>query len=88
MFQLPVAPIASVTASARGSQSAWNSSPSGSGSDPLGIRPAAEVGVAEVAHRAGSSGSPVPIIESRVTSSASCSSLKPSVPAGRIGSTR
>ncbi len=33
-------------------------------------------------------GNPVPIIESRVTSSASCSSLQPSVPAGRIGSTR
>ena len=30
---------------------------------------------------------PVPIIESRVTSSASFSSLQPSVPAGRIGST-
>src|SRR5689334_7651278 len=33
-------------------------------------------------------GKPVPIIESRVTSAASCSSLHPSVPAGRIGSTR
>src|SRR4051794_40883099 len=33
-------------------------------------------------------GKPVPIMESRVTSSASCSSLQPSVPAGRIGSTR
>src|SRR3954449_2360913 len=33
-------------------------------------------------------GKPVPIIESRVTSSASCSSLQPSVPFGRIGSTR
>ena len=37
---------------------------------------------------AGSSASPVPIIESRVTSSASFSSLKPSVPAGRCGTTR
>src|SRR5579872_2393733 len=33
-------------------------------------------------------GNPVPIIESRVTSSASCSSLQPSVPLGRIGNTR
>src|SRR5579872_2791163 len=31
---------------------------------------------------------PVPIIESRVTSSASCSSLQPLVPSGRIGNTR
>ncbi len=37
---------------------------------------------------AGSSASPVPIIESRVTSSASFSSLQPSVPAGRTGTTR
>ena len=33
-------------------------------------------------------GSPVPIMLSRVTSSASFSSLQPSVPAGRIGITR
>ena len=33
-------------------------------------------------------GKPVPIIESRVTSEASSSSLQPSVPAGRIGNTR
>src|SRR5436309_8904476 len=33
-------------------------------------------------------GNPVPIIESRVTSSANCCSLQPSVPLGRIGSTR
>src|ERR1700680_5007629 len=33
-------------------------------------------------------GKPVPIIESRVTSSASCCSPQPSVPSGRIGSTR
>src|SRR2546429_8606992 len=33
-------------------------------------------------------GNPVPIIESRVTSSASCCSLQPSAPLGRIGSTR
>ena len=32
-------------------------------------------------------GRPVPIMQSRVTSSASFSSLQPSVPAGRIGST-
>src|SRR5436190_9206396 len=36
----------------------------------------------------GNSGSPVPIMLSRVTSEASCSSLQPSVPAGRSGSTR
>src|SRR6516164_3458279 len=35
----------------------------------------------------GDLGKPVPIMESRVTSSASFSSLQPSVPAGRIGST-
>src|SRR6195256_902932 len=33
-------------------------------------------------------GKPVPIMESRVTKSASCCSLQPSVPSGRIGSTR
>src|SRR5476651_812974 len=33
-------------------------------------------------------GRPVPIMLSRVTIAASCSSLQPSVPAGRIGSTR
>ena len=36
----------------------------------------------------GGFGKPVPIMESRVTSSASFSSLQPSVPAGRIGITR
>ncbi len=36
----------------------------------------------------GDFGRPVPIIESRVTRSASFSSLQPSVPAGRIGTTR
>ena len=36
----------------------------------------------------GDFGKPVPIIESRVTSSASFSSFQPSVPAGRIGTTR
>ena len=36
----------------------------------------------------GDFGNPVPIMESRVTSSASFSSLQPSVPAGRIGTTR
>src|SRR5690348_7410083 len=35
----------------------------------------------------GCSGSPVPTMESRVTSSASCSSSQPSVPAGRCGMT-
>src|SRR3954471_18289307 len=33
-------------------------------------------------------GSPVPTMLSRVTSRASCSSLHPSVPSGRIGNTR
>src|SRR6201991_5036597 len=36
----------------------------------------------------GSLGKPVPIMESRVTRSASFSSLQPSVPLGRIGNTR
>ena len=38
--------------------------------------------------RPGGFGNPVPIMLSRVTSSASSSSLQPSVPSGRIGSTR
>ena len=37
---------------------------------------------------AGSRARPVPIMESRVTSPASFSSLQPSVPAGRCGTTR
>src|SRR5262249_8103235 len=36
----------------------------------------------------GDLGSPVPTIQSRVTSAASCSSLQPAVPSGRIGTTR
>ena len=48
---------------------------------------AAEI-VRTVHAAAGSSASPVPIIESRVTSPASFSSLQPSVPAGRCGTTR
>src|SRR5262245_12213864 len=45
--------------------------------------------VADAVHHAspGVFGKPVPIIESRVTSVASLSSLQPSVPAGRIGNT-
>ena len=39
-------------------------------------------------HLLGESASPVPIIESRVTSFANSSSRMPSVPAGRCGSTR
>ena len=49
---------------------------------------AAEIVRAVHAALPGASGSPVPIIESRVTRSASFSSLQPSVPAGRIGTTR
>ena len=41
-----------------------------------------------LAGRVGDLGSPVPIIESRVTSSANSSSLMPSVPAGRSGMTK
>ena len=48
---------------------------------------AAEI-VRAVHAASGSSARPVPIIESRVTRSASCSSLQPSVPAGRCGTTR
>src|SRR5262245_31697863 len=47
--------------------------------------------VVHAVHQATSSGrlaKPVPIIESRVTSCARRVSLQPSVPAGRIGSTR
>ena len=55
-----------------------------------------EVGTALVRHAvapraaswSGVSDSPTPIIESRVTRSASCSSDQPSVPSGRCGMTR
>src|SRR6195256_552079 len=59
----------------------------------LGLDLAEAVHAAHVVHAIhdgapGVFGKPVPIMESRVTSSASCCSLQPSVPAGRIGSTR
>src|SRR6266566_1252865 len=59
----------------------------------LGLDLAKAVHAAHVVHAVhdgapGNFGNPVPIIESRVTSSASCCSLQPSVPSGRIGSTR
>ena len=47
--------------------------------------------VVDAVHDATASGRaarPVPIIESRVTSAARSSSLQPSVPSGRIGTTR
>ena len=60
------------------------------GDDPTVPVLAAEIGVRCVGHCAlpAARGNPVPIIESRVTSAASASSRKPSVPAGRRGSTR
>src|ERR1700694_1481382 len=59
----------------------------------LGLNLAEAVHAAHVVHAVhdgapGVFGNPVPIIESRVTSSASCGSLQPPVPSGRIGSTR
>src|SRR3954462_4426250 len=59
----------------------------------LGLDLAEPVHAAHVVHAVhdgapGVFGNPVPIMESRVTSSASCSSLQPPVPAGRIGTTR
>ena len=60
----------------------------------LGHNRAKALGAAHVmraVHQAvspGCFGRPVPIMLSRVTSSASCSALQPSVPSGRIGSTR
>ena len=81
MFHSPVAPIASVSANTRRSHSAWNHGSSRSGS--TGPKPCARAHVVRAVHS-----TPVPIIESRVTSPASRSSLQPSVPAGRIGTTR
>src|SRR3954467_11626048 len=49
---------------------------------------AAEILRAVHAAPPGARARPVPIIESRVTRSASRASLQPSVPAGRIGTTR
>ena len=50
----------------------------------------AEIGVAQVGHGAapGERARPVPIIESRVTSAASCSSFRCPLPTGRCGMTR
>ena len=63
---------------------AWKTGSSGSGHH----RPE-PVGAAEVVRAVhGASASPVPIIESRVTRSASASSDIPSVAAGCIGTTR
>lgn len=55
---------------------------------PQGL--SAEVRVRLIAHRppSGDLGNPVPIIESRVTNAASCSSVRLCVPAGRRGNTR
>ena len=88
MFNAPAAPIARIIASTRASQSAWNIGSFGSGSTvPKPSMPPMSCTPFMTALR-GCFGKPVPIIESRVTSSASCSSLQPSVPSGRIGSTR
>ncbi len=54
---------------------------------PSQVLPAVHSAASDLTDR-GSSARPAPIIESRVTSAASRSSLKPSVPAGRIGTTR
>ena len=86
---MPVAPIASVSANARRSQSAWKTGSSASGSTgPEAVLPAHVVDAVHAAASAGVRASPVPIIASRVTSSASSSSPQPSVPSGRIGMTR
>ncbi len=56
-----------------------------------GAKPLGPAHVMRTVHQAASPGCfgrPVPIMLSRVTSSASCSALQPSVPLGRIGSTR
>ena len=75
---------ASVSASARRSQAAWNTGSSGSGATgPKPAWPPRSCGPFMAP-----SGSPVPIIESRVTRPASAASSSPSLPAGRIGTTR
>ena len=51
-------------------------------------RLAAQVGMALVAHGDGAFAKPVPIIESRVTRSASAVSPRPALPTGRCGITR
>jgi nitrile hydratase len=56
--------------------------------DPRGVLAAEILAAVHFAMSFGDFGKPVPIIESRVTRSASFSSLQPSVPAGRIGTTR
>ena len=88
MLKAPAAPIARTMASTRASHSVVKHR-----LVRLGLDLAEAVHAAHVVHAVhdgapGVLGKPVPIMESRVTSSASCSSLQPSVPAGRIGSTR
>ncbi len=78
-------------ASARPSHGAWNTGSFASGSTgpkpcmpPMSWTPFMSPALAS---SAGVSASPVPIMELRVTSAASLSSLQPSAPAGRIGTT-
>ena len=88
MFQPPGRPIASVSANARPLPLGMKH-----GLVRLGLDRAEPLHAAHVlravhdATSLGRFGRPVPIMLSRVTRSASFSSLQPSVPAGRIGST-
>ena len=81
MFHFPPAPSAITIANTRRSHSAWNHGSSASAT--TGPKPCAPpMSCAPFTAR------PVPIIASRVTSAASRSSSQPSVPSGRIGTTR
>ena len=89
MFQPPGMPIASVIAKRAPFPFGMKQRLVGFGLDRAGPVDAAHV--VRAVHQAASCGcfgKPVPIMLSRVTRSASRSSLQPSVPAGRIGSTR
>ena len=87
MFHMPVAFMASESAAARALPSGVEDRLVRLRRDRAEALRAAEI-VRAVHAVPGESGSPVPIMESRVTSAASSSSLQPSVPAGRIGTTR
>ena len=88
MFHTPRAPIVMLIAKTRPSHGWWKT-----GSSWFGLHGAESVHAAEVVHAvhqptAWSAGTPTPIMQSRPTSLVSRFSAQPSVPAGRIGSTR
>ena len=88
MLQPPGLAIASVNASVRRSHPAWKTVRRVRHDRPESARAAHVVRAVHQIRSFGCAGSPVPIMLSRVTRSASWASLQPSVPAGRRGSTR